>query len=34
MSWVENVFGEAPQSQWNLDDENKPMQKDDAVAQG
>ena len=29
MSWAEDVFGEAPLSQWSLDDENTPVQEDD-----
>ena len=33
MSWVENVFGEAPLSQWSLDDENTPMQEDEHASQ-
>ena len=28
MSWAENVFGEAPLSQWSLDGENTPMPED------
>ena len=33
MSWAENVFGETPFCQWNLDDENTPMQEDEHVTQ-
>ena len=32
--WALNFFGEAPLSQWNLYDENKPMQEDDEATLG